>query len=768
MQFIHPGLLFGALLFAVPLIIHLLNRQRYRRRPWAAMEFLLAAYRKQRQRVRMENLLLLLLRCLIPIAIAFAIARPQLERGAALLGFATPTHHVLVLDASYSMGLEPRGGERPFERMRTLGSRLLERIDEGKGHTVTLVVAGVRTSIPLQEELNLSRAKAVLTTLPGPQDGGRALDDALDQVADLLEERDGEARVFLFSDLQARAFGPVEPAAGAVEPPPAGDTPPEVPADALRDTLRDQVERITKLAELTVLDVGEGSREIDNLQIVRLELGQPHAIARVPVPVTVTLWNRGRTGRDAQVTLDIDGAEPARESIRVDAGVEAQATFLVTFREPGEHRLRARIEGDALPADDERFRMVPVRDRLRVLVVEGSSETDPALRDSSHFLAILDPHGGDGPPAETMFAPKVIDTVTLLGSYGAGRGGEPLERFDLIVLANVDRIDVPTAQALAKAVAAGSGLFVMLGDRCDLDSYNASLHDLAGGTGLMPMRLTRIPEGFALRGDTFWSARILRPAHPVFGPLQGGLDRTLFELMPIWRFVAADASQAPEQSELIATVRDPDESPLLISNVHGNGRTLWLTSAITARPEKWNGLDFHVVALPFFIEVANWLTLPAHDAFNAETGTLLTAAMPFRPTNIAVLLPERAGGAKVPIGDESMSLPGDRFALPQFGRTEFAGVYTFEMLAEADGQATPATAQFAVNVPVDEGDLRYLSSVDLAERYGLRNVLRELPSEGAVVEAGLGDLGLPLLMLALLILLSEAALARFVARRRGA
>ena len=119
MQFLNPALLAGALLFAVPLIIHLLNRQRHKRRDWAAMEFLLRAYQKTRNRLRAENLLLLLLRCLIPIVLALAIARPIL-RGAGILGSDLQSaHHIAVLDASYSMGYERDGAPSPFERGRT-------------------------------------------------------------------------------------------------------------------------------------------------------------------------------------------------------------------------------------------------------------------------------------------------------------------------------------------------------------------------------------------------------------------------------------------------------------------------------------------------------------------------------------------------------------------------------------------------------------------------------------------------------------------------
>ena len=143
MDFLNPALLTGSLLFAVPLVIHLLNRQRHKKRPWAAMEFLLRAYQKQRNRLRNENLLLLLLRCLVPIVLALAIARPTLQKAAGLLSTAGIVHHVVVLDGSYSMGLRPDGAQSPFERARALVGRLLDRFElsSARNDKVTLVLA---------------------------------------------------------------------------------------------------------------------------------------------------------------------------------------------------------------------------------------------------------------------------------------------------------------------------------------------------------------------------------------------------------------------------------------------------------------------------------------------------------------------------------------------------------------------------------------------------------------------------------------------------
>lgn len=49
--FQNPGLLAGVALAAVPLIIHLFNRRRFKPQPWAAMRFVYAAYKRTRRQI---------------------------------------------------------------------------------------------------------------------------------------------------------------------------------------------------------------------------------------------------------------------------------------------------------------------------------------------------------------------------------------------------------------------------------------------------------------------------------------------------------------------------------------------------------------------------------------------------------------------------------------------------------------------------------------------------------------------------------------------
>src|SRR3982751_4122922 len=93
---------------SVPIIIHLLNRRKFERVVWAAMRFVRLSVEKNQRRIKIEDMLLLILRCLL---LAIALARPVLQAAAGALGL-TKVTAVIVLDNSYSMtqtdGVEPR------------------------------------------------------------------------------------------------------------------------------------------------------------------------------------------------------------------------------------------------------------------------------------------------------------------------------------------------------------------------------------------------------------------------------------------------------------------------------------------------------------------------------------------------------------------------------------------------------------------------------------------------------------------------------------
>jgi len=781
LQFINPLLALGALLFAVPLIIHLLNRQRFRRRDWAAMDFLLRAFKKQRRRLRMENLLLLLARCLIPICLALAVARPYLTAGdPGLIPTAGSTHHVLVFDESYSTALEPEGAQSPHQRGRRMATRLLEQLAHRSGqHKVTVVQAGIRVKVPVREESRLDRARARLSQLGGPQDSAASLLPALAQVAEMLEDAaaapsgkvpDAKTLVYLLTDLQQRCFGEEFLAAEKNAKAPDKNKLPSADADrgkgfdaadVGRDSAREIIDRIRKHAAFTLLDLGSNSGgSEDNLQISDLRMSQPHAMVRVPQSVIATVRNLSRNTRSVQLTLDLDGDQPTRKTVQVEAGGTAEVPFQIIFRETGARRLRASLDGDGLAADNQRYLVARARERLKVLLVEGSTEPEEALQDSFWIRSILDPSKGQGPPEITQFGTKVIDPISFL------TGREELTGYDLIVLCNVERLTEQAAASLKAAVQGGTGLFLMLGSRSDLMSYNLHLHGAGGEDALLPMRLARV-DGYTPGGKNYFGSTIDSRDHPVFSDFRDDEYRVYLEVTPIYRLVVADKSSLVKDAQVLCHVRDSQQSPLLVASSVGEGKVLTLTSHITNRPDRWNRLDYYRLAFRLFFPAAHWLSHPVSDPFNVEVGTALTTSLRERPSDLAVVLPERAGGNKELVGDEARALPGGVFALPAFTNTAHAGFYSYEMSLHGGGDSRQVRLPFAVTADPKEGELHYLSHAVVRERLGVTTILRSLPqTEEGISQSTVTELGPFLLYCVLFFVLGEAALARWISRRR--
>lgn len=100
MGFLNPFMLFGITAVSVPIIIHLLNRRKFQKVVWAAMRFLKVSVEQNQRRMKVEDMILLLLRCLLLILLALALARPAMKQAASEIFGQTQVTAVVVLDNS--------------------------------------------------------------------------------------------------------------------------------------------------------------------------------------------------------------------------------------------------------------------------------------------------------------------------------------------------------------------------------------------------------------------------------------------------------------------------------------------------------------------------------------------------------------------------------------------------------------------------------------------------------------------------------------------
>ena len=341
--FQNPGLAIGAALCVVPLIIHLLNRQRHRPQRWAAMRFVLAAYKKTRRQVQLENLLLLLLRMLAIAALAFAIARPFASGDSPLAALREERRDlVLIIDGSASTGYREEV-ESVFERIVGRASELTAELDESRGDRVRMVFAGeTPRSYPM---MGPREAESILETLDSPLDESMDLAAAIGDVAeaisdDLASGVSSAVDVRLLTDLQASSFaattGRSTSATANQRPGNGTDGDTEQPL-ALAEELA-----ILDALEVRVVVEDLGTRELRpaNLSVEALGvLGEPPR-AGVPFEVAVSVANHGDKDLLAErVALNIGGERLPSQRIDIPARGTAEAVFTAEIPVAGHHAL---------------------------------------------------------------------------------------------------------------------------------------------------------------------------------------------------------------------------------------------------------------------------------------------------------------------------------------------------------------------------------------------------------------------------------------------
>ena len=199
----------GALAVASPIIIHLLNRRRFKIVDWAAMDFLFEANKKNRRRVQIENLLLLFLRCLAMLLIGLLLARPFLPSDVvSLVATNQKYERIVVIDDSLSS--QVLSGNLPaIEVAKESLSKLVTEFADSSESEDWLTVA--LTSNPEQPILaNEPVTKETLPTLLDAIEQMEATDGRASYSQSLSELRryfssneDNVARVvYLFSDLR--------------------------------------------------------------------------------------------------------------------------------------------------------------------------------------------------------------------------------------------------------------------------------------------------------------------------------------------------------------------------------------------------------------------------------------------------------------------------------------------------------------------------------------------------------------------------------------
>jgi hypothetical protein len=549
--FTHPAMLWGLLATALPVIIHLINRHRARRHPFAAIDFLLRVQRRSARRILLRQILLLCARTLLIACLVVAAAGPLLQplETAADQG---PVCTAVIIDRSFSM--RARSGDTPRHGLALDRARDFVR-GMAPGDKACLLAAGLDTRV-LVEPCTDSRG-ALLDALDGitPEWGGGNLVAAMQAGADLLwEAPEPNHRILLFTDAAAHAFS------GSPRWP-AGSTPPEVVLDDVAG------------------DEGRGNHHVASVeQTTRgryLEIRAGFA-SHAEAP---------QEGLPAEIRLG--GETLARGFVDLKANAAVSKTFNIPAPRTPRNLGRIVLAEDRLPEDDQRIFYVSGRRLVQALLVNG--DLRPVLhRDELFYLEhALAPAGGD--------ASGISFTTITPDRFEPGS----LDDIEVVFLANVRDLATPASLALRRFVASGGGLFIAVGDQVDVDRANAVLEDL------LPRPLRDVvalgpadADGIYRQGIAFSDPDL---GHPVLKLFSGGEARGL-RAVRTWRAAVVEPGQTGRESSIL--LRYQNGSPALLEATYQNGRVMLLTTTLD---RDWTSWPARASFLPFLQRLTSYL-----------------------------------------------------------------------------------------------------------------------------------------------------------------
>ena len=466
MGLLAPLFLLGAVMIAVPIIIHMIQRERKEEVEFPSLMFVkkIPFHSFRRQRVR--NWFLLLLRCAALLLLLFAFTRPFF-RAAALAAVTDGAREVVVLvDRSWSMGF----GDR-WASAQAAATDVLDDLAADDQATVILFDSGAESG----PRSTIDRASLrSLVTNADIGSGVTRYGPALKLAEGIFEASDlPRLEAVLISDFQRSG---VESASGV---------------------------RFPTGTVLTPIQVGGDEVDVTNVSVAGVLFQREYFSGRERIQVAARLTNRNSTpvsGLD--VMLEVEGREV--ESLSADLPESGSVTVDFAPVTLGDEPMNGavRIAADALPADDVFWFVVSPGQVVTVLLVENGR----AGNDSNLFLT-----RALGIGSEPAFDVQTVNIDALTASDLADR--------EVVILNDARPPTGAAGTALRTFVEDGGGLFIVSGERSAWPS---------GAPDLLPGALGP-PADRDGRGGSLGFVDYTHPVFEVFGaPRSGDVTTTRF------------------------------------------------------------------------------------------------------------------------------------------------------------------------------------------------------------------------------------------------
>ena len=425
MAFLTPLLLVALAGLAIPVLLHLIQKERKNVVQFPSLMFLRRIPYQSVQRRRIRHWLLLMMRLAALALIVLAFARPFFDRQDLAAAAAAGAREVVVmLDRSYSLGYGDRWARALAAARETVNGL-------GASERASILLFSTGTEVAVRSTGDKGRLLAALAGLE-PGAGATRYGPALKLAGSILGESGLPRReAVLISDFQRAGWQG---------------------ADGVR------------LPDGTVLTpVHVGSEETSNLAVTPVALQHSMFEGQERVAISAGVLNRGASpASGVGVALEIGGRAIQTRQVNVEANGSASLTFDPVTVAERNMRATVRLAGDALERDNAFHFVLTPEDPIRLIIAERSGAPRDASLYLSRALAV-----GESPRFDARIAQA--DALTA----------DELSNASVVVL-NDAPVAQSTAERLGRFVERGGGLFVVLGRRGSWPPEPAIMPAVAG------------------------------------------------------------------------------------------------------------------------------------------------------------------------------------------------------------------------------------------------------------------------------------------------
>lgn len=821
MTYVNPAILFGLIAVAIPVLIHLFNRRKARVVDWGAMQFLKGSLVNRKRRVLIEELILMILRCLLVTTVVLAISRPfsPISSGiswfvllpvilisAVLMAVATIIARnrawrwisvftavliaggavylsqneqwaqaarwkstadqdvAIVIDGSGSMSIEV-DGQSNFANAITEAQKLITAL--GPDDHVSIIVAGGIVKPATIEPINVRSDLDEIFSNLKPVGGEFSVIEALSVAASSLDAGTQPAKkIVIISDGQGLGWERDNPTRW----------------EFVADTLNYLPTQPKVVARFLPLPSTFQNACISEVKFNRTVIGIDREVA-----IDVRVENTGYEAIEPSgIQLLVDGQPLGSKEIGViEPGESRLISFQHQFNVSGAHAVDVKllIEDD-LADDNSQTNIAQVLPSLNVLLVDGSGSTEPLEMPSTFAdIALTRSFAESDDDTELVIEPLIstqIIAATELDDIA------DFSAFQVVMLMDVPRLGASHAEKLTNFITRGGGLLFVPGLHCEPEFYQQwktrDGHPVLPGKLVTPV-LAKPNETKQPVEESFKHPALLK----LLKKSKSNISKAV--ISAYWE-IGLDAALEP--SVIVGATMDGGE-PLLVEKSLGMGRVIlsaisFETSgsdlpALTAFPPFLHELTYSLAApkllsldrAPDSILTFDFPNPPNQPSSAKSTATESTATESTNEPEVGKTIAVRFPDGSTQLAKVDLNSDRTKISVGQVFQTGIYQVEVDDALAEQFPQSIIKSGDkfllpFAVSQTSTESELIPLT-VDqqgFAEKYLDYQTVENMEQLVAVIMGNIPghELWKYLAIAAVLIILAESFVSRWIAQQR--